>query len=158
MEEIAIGIFRIVFIAILIVTFVRRNKQRRMTDDRADSDSMPPEAPQESFPRRHAAPAQPVRPVSETPAKRVVVQPAAEPLHSRRDVAQTADSHRQPQPHRPVQQPSQPADTQRIEPAVAASNTDPSHGSEQRDIIENFDIREAVLYSEILRPKFDEQV
>ena len=40
---------------------------------------------------------------------------------------------------------------------AAAEGSESAHGSDTGDIIENFNLRDAVIYSEILKPKFDEQ-
>lgn len=203
MEDVAVVIFRVVFIAIVVAGFVKRSRQTRTTGRGKDSAGRPTTPPFESqqrpdemasgptvaTPARPApatsarpAPATTTRPANARGAGRVApaaanpsanpsvnpsansssaghsVKPSARPSAQPQMMAQAVpqrtalpivpypQSHPQPQPA--VPRTAQSAAEQSVAPAVETDD--------RADIIDNFNLRDAVLYSEILRPKFDE--
>lgn len=199
MEDVAVVIFRIVFIAIVVAGFVKRSRQTRTTGRGKDSAGRPTTPPFESHQRPDetasgptaATPARPasatsVRPAPATtarpanarnagrvapaaanpsanpsvnpssagpyvkPSARPSVQPQmmaqAVPQRTAQPIVPYPQSHPQPQPA--VPRTAQLTAEQSVAPAVETDD--------RADIIDNFNLRDAVLYSEILRPKFDE--
>ena len=171
MEDIAVGIFRAIIIAILIISVVSRNKRQRAARH-GGSDNSPAEMPWD-MPHRDRA-STPVPPAAnQTPApsaaqprmpqprpqqaKRIVTEPvvaksrtlpvAAEPDEAE---AMAAEYYRTRGAYRPAVSAESVAAQRPSEPASVAET------AEKDDITARFNLRDAVLYSEILRPKFDE--
>lgn len=180
MEDIAVLIFRIVFITVLITGVVMRGKRQRPAGGNSDSEKRPANTPWKPIQQRNAAPAESV-PAGAAPApvpsvKRVVPQPAGHvnPPHK---MAQSAAAQRVEtdatdpdkaeamayeyyrkrsaggSAPRVAKSAFQPAPHTAAETATIAADAATDNGT---DIVERFNLRDAVLYSEILRPKFDE--
>ena len=152
MEDIAVTIFRIIIIAMLIVGVASRDKRKRTTagKDTTGSGDHPSESATVPQPHRNTSP------IPAPTAKRLVPSPTPAPAPARTPApapapapAPVTEPVRRPQPVRNV-----------VVPASAADEPSEPHESGadmQDDILDRFNLRDAVIYSEILRPKFDEQ-
>ena len=178
MEDIAVLIFRIVFIIVLITGVVMRGKRQRPAGGNSDSEKRPANTPWKPIQQRNAAPAEsvPAGPVPVPSVKRVVPQPAGH-VNPPQKMAQSAavqrvesdatdpdkaeamayEYYRQRSAGgsapRVAKSAFQPASHTAAETAAIAADAATDNGT---DIVERFNLRDAVLYSEILRPKFDE--
>ena len=171
MEDIAVDIIRAVFVAILIISVVLRNKRQRMAGKGKESADHPAETPWMPQPQRDmtsapmpqaggtpaAQPPRKSRPVqSPAKAKKAVTETVVPPqrivpAEIGADDAETmaAEYYRSRNAYRPTAaQTAQPIETEAEKSSV--DRVDESGFSER------FNLRDAVLYSEILKPKFDE--
>ena len=172
MEDVAVFIFRVIIIVALIIGAVKRAKRQRSSGGDTASGHIPTEAPQMPAPHCETASAQPARnivpePTSARPrkirqspatAKQVVIE--AVPMPQRKTTveanpddaeAMAAEYYRTRSAYKPAVSQAAMVSEQSTSEATSAAGT-----TEKEDIMERFNLRDAVLYSEILRPKFDE--
>ena len=187
MEDVAVTIFRLVIIGFILLGIVRRDKRKRMTGKDSGSyngPERPTEIPWEPLPRPTAAP-QPAptaksavpAPAAEQPRRPKPLRKAAMAEYQPADAvevdpdeaeAMVAEYYKNRQSYTPVTHTAaartHAADT--ISSGEAAAHDERGEGGkggkggdcgENSGILSRFDLRDAVLYSEILKPKFDEQ-
>ena len=171
MEDVAVTIFRVVIIALLILGAVKRDKRKRTTGKGTDGSGNRPAIPWEQ-PRQSESSA-PAPAANRVPTQASIPVPAAEPQRRthgqdiRKSVvpasqrveyvevdpeeaeAMAAEYYKKRSTYSPVAGAEKPAVKDRPEHA------DDREG-DGSDIAGRFNIRDAVLYSEILRPKFEE--
>lgn len=137
MEDVAVTIFRIVIIAVFILSFVKRDKRKRTADRSTGPESRPMEIPMEP---QMSRPQQPLRKdVKPAPQRVQVVE--VDPAEAE---AMAAEYYKK-RTYTPV--------TGKNEPAHG--HAEPEEG-DHGDFAAQFNLRDAVLYSEILKPKFDD--
>ena len=177
MEDIAVTIFRVIIIAILIIGAIRRDKRKRMAGKgAAGSGNRPAETPWESQPRRNASPASAPAADRGVPAPASVPSPAAEPQRQTRQQvlcksgvptaqrveyvevdpdeaeAMAAEYYRKRNVSAPQNARTSAAPAEEAAKPASVSATE----RDEEGIAGRFNLRDAVLYSEILKPKFDE--
>ena len=161
MEEIRDIIFVVVAVLFVVVDAVRKKNRRAAGKGRgAEVDNRPVEMSQESLPRKNRPSVQPAKPTVPAPAagggepRQPLRKPAVAPAMQRAELVEVDADEAE----------AMAAEYYKTrgayEPLAAAADTPDSrtHGAETEntDIIGNFNIRDAVLYSEILRPKFED--
>ena len=178
MEDIAAGIFRVIVIAIVIISVVSRNKRQRAAGRGGDSEERPAEMPWD-VPRHDMTPT-PGPTVNEVPApaqqqprkprptnvKKAVIESVTP--SQRRPVAEAeagdaeamaAEYYRSRGDYKSLRKTATPVAAAQQKAAVAAEaagESDMAKEAETDDVTTRFNLRDAVLYSEILKPKFDE--
>lgn len=171
MEDIAVIIFRVVFITILIVGFVKREQRRQTSGKGSGTGSGPAEMPSEPRKPQHSSPAPAStakRTVVPTPAPASAMEPARQQRNGTARVSQNveyvnvnpdgveamaAEYYRKRDAYSPIATAEKPSN----EHADSADRRTNGREDDGGDFMERFNLRDAVLYSEILRPKFDEQ-
>ena len=172
MEDIAVGIFRVIIIAILIISVVSRNKRQRAAGHGSGSDNSPAEMPWDMPHRdRTSTPMPPAANQTPAPSAAQPRMPQPRPQQAKRIVTEpvVAKSRTQPVAAEPDEAEAMAAEYYRTRgayrPAVSAESvaaqgpSEPAsvaETAEKDDITARFNRRDAVWYSEILRPKFDE--
>lgn len=173
MEDVAVTIFRVIFIAILILGAVKRRQpkgRKSASDNRPADTSRGPVAPESQQPVVMQRPAQtqpspsrqqsPGRPQQATKPRQIIRQqpvivrqpeplPAAVEVDPDEAEAMAAEYYK----NRTRYTPAAPSESVAPAPEDRAGRADEG---EETWISGRFNLRDAVLYSEILKPKFDE--
>ena len=169
MEDFAVTIFRIVIIAFLIIGVVKRDKRKRMSGKGSGSGSGSgsfgkPFEQQQSLPvpvpveKRTVLPT----PAPNHKSSQATGQSRQQPLHKSAAPAQQRVAYVEVDPDEAEAMATEYYKTRNAySPLVTAEkpSIERKHADDKKDesddIADRFNIRDAVLYSEILRPKFD---